>query len=465
MIQPCWSKLTIATIAIVLVLSFGNGFCFVEGSETDDAPIVWFCDPDALELTTNVFRLSGGRNGQRLLPKEVSSEDFNAGSLVTLCVAVSDKAHSKGIVIQGIENFHWTDYYGNLVQPAVERGVASDNSLTSYDTLHFPCVDSEWCSFSSILFADFYAEGSNVFGSGYVRLAYPQEPDDNGGSISSSSSASTSKTALIPIKTHFKVRISRHDDETTSGDDKQSNPYYKASHHRPWSWDAKTIALLCGLTLSLVIVMPLCRLACCDTRETSNDGATECTSCSGNDLDDSCKYDPTRTIDEETASMSTNREFSTSNLTLGSSTLTLGSSTNEIVVTGLPSMSNHSRDSLLSSSTNPRTRVAASSNGRSTTAAAAPTSRVTMAGLVPIPMNNSGRNRNRNQERPSRVSNSVSTTNNDSETLPRTASAERTISAPTLAATTATSFRQRATAALHLLFSKTGSGAEAALNS
>ena len=71
MIQPCWSKLTIVTIAIVLVLSFGNGFCFVEGIETDDAPIVWFCDPDALQPATNVFRLSGGRNGQRLLPLQM----------------------------------------------------------------------------------------------------------------------------------------------------------------------------------------------------------------------------------------------------------------------------------------------------------------------------------------------------------------------------------------------------------
>lgn len=112
---------------------------------------------------------------------------FNQGALISVCVAPDDAAWTDGIRMNGITKFDWirndlnTDEQTALTgalnslseikQSAIENGNKASNGLTSYkrDT----CEGSQnFCTFASILFADFYISQGAVSGIGNAKLAF-----------------------------------------------------------------------------------------------------------------------------------------------------------------------------------------------------------------------------------------------------------------------------------------------------
>lgn len=109
------------------------------------------------------------------------STPFQQGSLVTVCVEPDAVAQADGIVMNGITDFSWlrSDVTPSVVQEAIflttkpdlsTFGSPSLNGLTSYSDAG--CLQSPKCSFSSILFADFYQSVGQAGGSGNANLAF-----------------------------------------------------------------------------------------------------------------------------------------------------------------------------------------------------------------------------------------------------------------------------------------------------
>lgn len=111
---------------------------------------------------------------------------FNQGALITVCVRPDGPAWLDGIRMDGLTSFDWyreaniiNPNVGNPTAPgwpAVEQeaivgGGPATNSLTSY--IEEECEGGyEYCHFSSILFADFYAIRGFVTGAGAANLIF-----------------------------------------------------------------------------------------------------------------------------------------------------------------------------------------------------------------------------------------------------------------------------------------------------
>ena len=75
---------------------------------------------------------------------------FNQGSLISVCVTPTDESIADGLFLETIDSFNWVRDF--IEQPAIENRVQASNQLTAFE-----CVPgSIYCSFSSILIADFY---------------------------------------------------------------------------------------------------------------------------------------------------------------------------------------------------------------------------------------------------------------------------------------------------------------------
>lgn len=81
-----------------------------------------------------------------------------------MCVAPDDPAYYDGIVISELTDFNSP----TITQPAIAASAVSTNVLTSYDTA--ACSGAEWCTFSSILFADFFVLPGAFYGNGNANL-------------------------------------------------------------------------------------------------------------------------------------------------------------------------------------------------------------------------------------------------------------------------------------------------------
>ena len=93
-------------------------------------------------------------------------ETLNQGALVQVCVRPDDLTRADGVVLASLTDFEWTR--GEIAQPVITEGVLSTNGLSSVT-----CVSqSEYCHFSSILFADFYQSAGNVVGGGNANLEF-----------------------------------------------------------------------------------------------------------------------------------------------------------------------------------------------------------------------------------------------------------------------------------------------------
>lgn len=144
--------------------------------------IAWLCDPYTLEAHTNPNRqlpvaISANYTNITLNPVDNPfASYFNQGALITVCVAPDDAAYMDGIRMSTLTEFNWhREAYNSVMnwtvsQPAIETSMAASNFLTAFDPA--VCQGSEWCTFSSVLFADFYINRGIVFGEGSATLEF-----------------------------------------------------------------------------------------------------------------------------------------------------------------------------------------------------------------------------------------------------------------------------------------------------
>lgn len=120
--------------------------------------------------------------------EDAAAKYFNQGALITVCVRPDAAAWSDGIRMDGLTTFDWyreanitngagstnnnnVPGWGAVEQNAISGGSAASNALSSY--ISTECVGGyEFCHFSSILFADFYAIRGFVSGAGNANLIF-----------------------------------------------------------------------------------------------------------------------------------------------------------------------------------------------------------------------------------------------------------------------------------------------------
>merc|ERR1740130_583618 len=93
---------------------------------------------------------------------------LSQGSLITVCIKPDADGIADGIKMRTIDSFEWTR--DATTQAAVESGVAAGNLLTPFDET--ACVSGDYCQFSSILFAAFYATEGQVSGNGVASMQF-----------------------------------------------------------------------------------------------------------------------------------------------------------------------------------------------------------------------------------------------------------------------------------------------------
>merc|ERR1711988_1077393 len=93
---------------------------------------------------------------------------LNQGSLISVCIKPDADGIGDGIKMRTVDSFEWTR--DATTQTAIESGVAAGNLLTSFDEAS--CEGGDYCQFSSILFAAFYATEGQVSGSGVASMQF-----------------------------------------------------------------------------------------------------------------------------------------------------------------------------------------------------------------------------------------------------------------------------------------------------
>merc|ERR1712014_171239 len=93
---------------------------------------------------------------------------LNQGSLITVCIKPDADGISDGIKMRTVDSFEWTR--DSTTQTAIESGLAAGNLLTSFDET--ACEGGDYCQFSSILFAAFYATEGQVSGAGVASMQF-----------------------------------------------------------------------------------------------------------------------------------------------------------------------------------------------------------------------------------------------------------------------------------------------------
>jgi hypothetical protein len=126
----------------------------------------------------------------------VPSAALSQGSLITVCIKPDLFGIADGIKMRTIDSFTWTRDANT--QAAVEGGLAAGNLLTTFDA--GVCAAGDYCTFSSILFAAFYATAGSVAGNGIASMQFGTRrlADDAGGlrSLQEASAAGTSEFNL-----------------------------------------------------------------------------------------------------------------------------------------------------------------------------------------------------------------------------------------------------------------------------
>jgi len=93
---------------------------------------------------------------------------LSQGSLITVCIKPDADGIADGIKMRAVDSFEWTR--DATAQAAIESGVAAGNLLTSFDET--ACAGGDYCQFSSILFAAFYASKGQVSGNGVASMQF-----------------------------------------------------------------------------------------------------------------------------------------------------------------------------------------------------------------------------------------------------------------------------------------------------
>merc|ERR1711971_1244621 len=97
-----------------------------------------------------------------------ASTALNQGSLISICIKPDADGIADGIKMQTVDSFEWTR--DATTQAAIESGAAAGNLLTSFDET--ACAGGNYCQFSSILFAAFYATEGQVSGNGVASMQF-----------------------------------------------------------------------------------------------------------------------------------------------------------------------------------------------------------------------------------------------------------------------------------------------------
>lgn len=137
------------------------------------------------DYTIEAYLCPGGGDNTRII------RSFSQGALVTFCVQPDAASRADGIVIKSIDSFTWIRQeltvgmgvggqqqivaLDTIRQQAVKNGAAYD-MLTAYDGCDDDAAAANdaptFCSFSSLLKADFYASKGKVTGKGSALLEF-----------------------------------------------------------------------------------------------------------------------------------------------------------------------------------------------------------------------------------------------------------------------------------------------------
>merc|ERR1711971_246166 len=93
---------------------------------------------------------------------------LSQGSLISVCIKPDADGITDGIKMRTIDSFEWTR--DTTTQAAIESAVAAGNLLTSFDEI--ACAGGDYCQFSSILFAAFYATEGQVSVNGVASMQF-----------------------------------------------------------------------------------------------------------------------------------------------------------------------------------------------------------------------------------------------------------------------------------------------------
>ena len=93
----------------------------------------------------------------------------NQGEIIHICVTPEDEAKTDGIFMRSIDDFTF-NRGGTIQQVAIDGGNEAANLLTTYNSA--ACLGAEFCRFSTILFAQFYATPGAVNGAGVASMQF-----------------------------------------------------------------------------------------------------------------------------------------------------------------------------------------------------------------------------------------------------------------------------------------------------
>lgn len=148
----------------------------VTESKSTYALEAWLCEPASAEVSTIKDTALGQVNRivppvKTLIDAEGNPTAFNQGELVTVCVAPDDLTYRDGIQLNGLTDFTWTRDNSANSLPDVTQ-VALPVQTQALSAMVGTCALSDFCRFSTILFADFYTSAGSVTGTGNAVLAF-----------------------------------------------------------------------------------------------------------------------------------------------------------------------------------------------------------------------------------------------------------------------------------------------------
>jgi hypothetical protein len=143
----------------------------------------WLCDPTSVAVSELGTSALGQVN--RILPPRKELIDsvtgnaipFKQGELVTVCVAPDNNTYRDGIQLNGLTDFTWSrDNSANSLPDVTQQAIPIQTQALS--AMVGGCALTDYCRFSTILFADFYTSVGQVSGLGNAVLAFRTTPLD-----------------------------------------------------------------------------------------------------------------------------------------------------------------------------------------------------------------------------------------------------------------------------------------------
>mmetsp|Transcript_2417 Transcript_2417/g.5143 ORF Transcript_2417/g.5143 Transcript_2417/m.5143 type:complete len:610 (+) Transcript_2417:732-2561(+) len=149
---------SIITVTFDLTAGFVLDAFSVESKERDDGTRDKAYEVEAYLCDPNVPSVS------------IDGTTFNQGSVISVCVTPTVEALNDGLFLERINEFNWVR--GFIEQPAIQNNIQAANSLTQFE-----CEPGAiYCTFSSVLYADFYKAPTLAPSSGPTYIGETQVP-------------------------------------------------------------------------------------------------------------------------------------------------------------------------------------------------------------------------------------------------------------------------------------------------